>query len=248
MKKHLFTVAMAITLLATGCTGGGDKVKTETDTNSTSTEQQAVEVKEMAGADLEAMQDDKKAKENYLVIDVRPVEEYQAGHLPHAINVLSDDIVADPSILSDYKDKAIVTYCNTGKRSLAAAEALVGAGYTDVTNAEGVKNYEYKNLITYSNVTGKQLEEIAQAGGVTIIDARDAKDYEAGHLPGAINVLPGESANNLDKIPQGTPVYTYCYTGNKSGQVAQELIDAGYTDVYNSIDGTKEYEFTLVTE
>lgn len=48
----------------------------------------------------------------------------------------------------------------------------------------------------------------------------------------------------LADIPKDKPVYTYCYSGNKSIEVAKILKAEGY-EVYNSNDGTKEYEFTL---
>lgn len=44
------------------------------------------------GADLAAIQADNKKKEDYLVIDVRKAEEYNAGHLKHAINIPLEEI------------------------------------------------------------------------------------------------------------------------------------------------------------
>ena len=64
-----------------------------------------------------------------------------------AKNVPLDDIKNDPSVLDADKDKKIVLYCNSGKKSGEAQDALLAAGYTDVVNADGVKNYEY-DLVT----------------------------------------------------------------------------------------------------
>ena len=39
----------------------------------------------------------------------------------------------------------------------------------------------------------------------------------------------------------------YCYSGNRSSVVSQKLIDLGYKNVYNALDGTKEcnYKFEI---
>ena len=201
------------------------------------------EIKSIDAAELEKMQLDKKLKEQNLVVDVRSKEEYDAGHLSHAINIGVDDIVADPSILEEYKDKPIILYCNSGKKSGKAAEALVNAGYKDITNAPGVKEFEY-TLIDIPAVLGKDLQKVADEGNATIIDARDAKDYEEGHLKGAINANADNVKDMLADIPKDKPVYTYCYSGNKSIEVAKILKAEGY-EVYNVNDGTKEFEYML---
>ena len=41
------------------------------------------------------------------------------------------------------KDTKIVLYCNTGNRSGQAFEKLKKLGYTNVSNAQGVKQYKY---------------------------------------------------------------------------------------------------------
>lgn len=34
----------------------------------------------------------------------------------------------------------------------------------------------------------KQVQELISTGNVVFIDVRDSKDFEAGHLPGAVNM------------------------------------------------------------
>ena len=42
------------------------------------------------------------------------------------------------------KDAKIIVYCNTGNRSGQALEKLKKLGYTNVSNAQGVKQYKYE--------------------------------------------------------------------------------------------------------
>lgn len=101
----------------------------------------------MTGDDLVALQADAEEEGKYVIVDVRSAEEYAAGHIKGAKNIPLDDIKNDTSVLDADKDKKIVLYCNSGKKSGEAQDALIGAGYTDVINADGVKDYQY-DLVT----------------------------------------------------------------------------------------------------
>jgi hypothetical protein len=46
-----------------------------------------------------------------IVLDVRPVESYQASHIPGAISIPLADIEANPTGLKLDKDQWIITYC-----------------------------------------------------------------------------------------------------------------------------------------
>lgn len=227
-------VLVGVTLTACGNTATEEKQST------VQTQEQAA-VTEMSGEELDKIMEDNKEKENYLVIDVRSKEEYDAGHVKHAINISVDDLESGLAAIESYKDKKVVTICNTGKKSKDAADKLVAAGFKNVINAQGVKDFEYTTITKVRSVLAAELQKAAEEGNAFIIDARDEKDYLEGHLKGAVNITPDTIDAKIAEVPKDKPVYTYCYTGNKSFQVAAALEAAGYTDINNSLDGTKEY-------
>jgi rhodanese-related sulfurtransferase/DNA-binding transcriptional ArsR family regulator len=47
-------------------------------------------------------------------------------------------------------------------------------------------------------------------GLVTVLDVRPRLEYEAGHLPGAINIPLSELEEHLDELEQGHEVVAYC--------------------------------------
>ena len=65
-----------------------------------------------------------------LLVDVRTPEEYAEGHIPDAINVPVQELEARMAELP--KDRPIVVYCRSGKRSARAASMLQAAGYTSI--------------------------------------------------------------------------------------------------------------------
>ena len=248
MKKLLLTLALVSALTVTGCSNNSEKpadnnAKTEQKTENKSEEKAAI--KEMKGADLEAIEQDKKKKETVLVVDVRSKDEYDQGHVKWAINMPIDTFEQEVSKLDAYKDKAVITICNSGKKSQEAAEILVKNGFKDVTNAEGVKKFEYK-LVKFANILPADLVKASEDTNNVIVDVRDKKDYDKGHIKNAISMPLDEADARLSEIPTDKPVYTYCYSGNKSGQLAQKLVERGNKDVFNSLDGTKEHDLSLI--
>ncbi|WP_018306901.1 rhodanese-like domain-containing protein [Desulfitobacterium hafniense] len=62
-----------------------------------------------------------------------------------------------------------------------------------------------------------------------IMDVRQAKDYEAGHIKGAVNIPWGEAiAQNLVNLPKDKTIMVYCYTGQTAGQTVALLNVAGF--------------------
>lgn len=199
------------------------------------------------GADLAAIQADNKKKEDYLVIDVRKAEEYNAGHLKHAINIPLEEIEARLDEINGYKDKNVVLYCNSGNRSGKALDILKAKGFNKLSNAEGVKEFNY-DLVKFGSINAEEFKKIANDPNVLIIDVREKKDYDAGHMKGAINIPDGEPVDNYKDVlvaNKDKTIVTHCYSGNRSAKLAQILSDKGYK-VLNLLDGTKEHSYELV--
>jgi len=178
------------------------------------------------GADLAAIQADNKKKEDYLVIDVRK-------------NRLDE--------ISAYKDKNVVLYCNSGNRSGKALDILKAKGFNKLSNAEGVKEFSY-DLVKFGSINAEEFKKIANDPNVLIIDVREKKDYDAGHMKGAISIPDGEPVDNYKDVLEANKdktIVTHCYSGNRSAKLAQILSDKGYK-VLNLLDGTKEHSYELV--
>lgn len=76
-------------------------------------------------------------------LDVRTPEEYQDGHLPDAVNLPLDTIGQQAEALFPDKDTVLLVYCRSGRRSQAAAQALVAMGYTDVYDFGGIIDWPF---------------------------------------------------------------------------------------------------------
>ena len=83
---------------------------------------------------------DEKDK-NYLLIDVRTPSEYKKGHIPSALLIPYDEIEKHTEEIS--KEKVIILYCHSGRRSGIALSALKNLGYKKLINFGGITNWTY---------------------------------------------------------------------------------------------------------
>ena len=75
------------------------------------------------------------------LLDVRTPEEFAGGHVDGAVNLPVQDLAAKLATLADKKDKDIVVYCRSGRRSASAKQTLVGAGFKKVHDLGGIGNW-----------------------------------------------------------------------------------------------------------
>ncbi|HYH07096.1 MAG TPA: rhodanese-like domain-containing protein [Thermoanaerobaculia bacterium] len=59
-------------------------------------------------------------------------------------------------------------------------------------------------------ISAEDLRERMKSGNVVIVDVRDAGSYQTSHIAGAIHVPMSSIQANLDLIPKGKDVVTYC--------------------------------------
>ena len=130
--KRVFLIAIVIFLLLTGCSSDDKREVTIHKPNN-------VEVKMISVDEVKNLVDRLDDEENVVLIDVRTKEEYETGHIAGSIN-LPLDIISNIDIS---KDKKIIVYCRSGRRSNLAAVELIGLGYENVYDMGGIEDWPY---------------------------------------------------------------------------------------------------------
>jgi NADPH-dependent 2,4-dienoyl-CoA reductase/sulfur reductase-like enzyme/rhodanese-related sulfurtransferase len=64
-----------------------------------------------------------------------------------------------------------------------------------------------------------------------LLDVRSAKEFNAGHLPGALNIPHTKLRERLDEVPRGVAVKVYCASGFRSYLALRVLRQNGWDDV-----------------
>ena len=81
--------------------------------------------------------------EDFIILDTREQDEYDAGHIPGAILIPYTEIENQAEKMLPDKDALILVYCRSGRRSKIASESLAKLDYTNVKEFGGIINWQY---------------------------------------------------------------------------------------------------------
>ena len=82
--------------------------------------------------------------EEHIILDTREQDEFNEGHIPKAILIPYTEIENKAEEMLPDKDKLILVYCRSGRRSKIAAESLAKLGYTNVKEFGGIIDWPYE--------------------------------------------------------------------------------------------------------
>lgn len=110
---------------------------------------------------------------------------------------------------------------------------IVGCSNTYNNDVKKISSTEVYNNIT----TGKYI----------VIDVREKDEYASGHIQNAINISVDDLSNDILDIVvnKNTNIVVYCRSGARSLKSAENLINLGYTNVYD-MGGILDWTYELV--
>jgi rhodanese-related sulfurtransferase len=73
-------------------------------------------------------------------------------------------------------------------------------------------------------------------GDAYLLDVREADEWAAGHVPGALHIPLGELNTRYLEIDRTPALYVICRSGNRSNHAARVLAGAGW-QAHNVSDG-----------
>jgi rhodanese-related sulfurtransferase len=107
-----------------------------------------------AFAALSATQAVRLMNQGALVIDLRGKDLFDAGHIVDARNVPAATLESQADALKKWRDKSVITYCDTGVNGAGAARTLTKLGFTKVFNLHGGLNAWVKDNLPLTKTAG----------------------------------------------------------------------------------------------
>ena len=98
------------------------------------------------------------------------------------------------------------------------------------------------NIILKHNVPEITVIDASNKKDVVFLDAREQKEYNVSHIPGAIWV--GYEDFNLSRVrsvSKSSRVIVYCSVGYRSEKITEKLINAGFSNSQNLYGGIFEW-------
>ena len=96
----------------------------------------------------------------------------------------------------------------------------------------GISAYRLKKTVT--NLTQEQFIEGYRKA--QLIDVREPKEFDGGHILGARNIPSSQLRQRHKEIRPDKPVYLYCQNGARSGRAAMFLKKKGHNQL-NQLQG-----------
>ncbi|MEV8437393.1 rhodanese-like domain-containing protein [Actinosynnema sp. NPDC051121] len=172
------------------------------------------------------------------VVDVRPVADFAAGHVPGA---LSDPL--RPAFASwlgwlTAPDRPLVIVRNPDQDAdeIAWQAAKIGCGNVVGELAGGMATWTAEGRPTASI----DLVTAADVGRAAVLDVRQRAEFAAGHVPGATHVELGSVADHADELPASRTI-VMCGHGERAMSAASVLRRAGHHDLAVLTGGPREW-------
>jgi len=107
-----------------------------------------------------------------------------------------------------------------------------------------INSFRLKKAVT--NLT--QEEFIQGYRKAQLIDLREPKEFEAGHILGARNIPTTQFRTRYKEIRPDLPVYLYCQNTGRSARAALQLKKKGYNQIYQLQGGFKTWTGKIKTK
>ena len=193
--------------------------------------------------------------EGGIALDVRPGEQYAAGHVPGSINIaLSGQfaswagallgLAARPVLIAESQEEVSEARMRLARIGLEDARGYLRGGIAAWIEA-GLP------LSTLPQISVEALREKLGGGGLQVLDVRREPEWAAGHIEGAgwwpldnFKVAPPE-------IDRDVPIAVHCKGGYRSMIACSLLERAGFRNVTNMVGGFDAWQqagLPVVTE
>ena len=180
------------------------------------------------------------ASDEVIFVDTRLSEDFAKGAVRGSLNIPAGWSFATraPWVIDPEKDeRPIVLLAGDEAEASELRDKLSYVGIDNVvgyvTSLRGLQN---------ERVGFVSSEELEGLGDLFVLDVREKYEYEASHIPGAVQLHGGRVMWHLDELPHDRPIVVYCQTGTRSAVVASALRAAGFDDVVELEGSYEGYE------
>jgi glyoxylase-like metal-dependent hydrolase (beta-lactamase superfamily II)/rhodanese-related sulfurtransferase len=173
-----------------------------------------------------------------ILVDVRPIERFAAGHVPGALSIeLRPAFATWLGWLAD-PDRQLVFVVDPDQDRVDLARQALKVGYQHLAGelAGGVPAWEEAGYPTRQ----VRLLPVTELAG-PFLDVRQAAEFEAGHLPGARHVELGAIPLEIAELDDGGSVTVMCGHRERAMTGASLLARTGRGDVAVAVGGPDDW-------
>lgn len=110
-----------------------------------------------------------------------------------------------------------------------------------------VKNESNTKVAEYKRISAQEAKAVIDSEDVIILDVRTKEEYITGHIENSVLLPVTDIAKKADEllVDKNAKILVYCRSGNRSAQAAKQLINMGYTNVYD-FGGITDWSYEII--
>jgi hydroxyacylglutathione hydrolase len=184
--------------------------------------------------------------EGVVALDLRPGDQFAAGHVPGSINIpLSGQFASWAGTLLGLSS-SLVLIGDTAEQLEEGRMRLARVGMEDARGLlqggmEGWSEAGFE-ISSIPQVTVQSLADFRETRELTVLDVRRPPEWEAGHIEGAELWALDRFKAEMPKLDLRTPLAVHCKSGYRSMIACSMLQRAGFENVTNVIGGFDAWE------
>lgn len=176
-----------------------------------------------------------------LMVDVRSKEAFSAAHIPGSINIpFGPTLPTWAGWVLPYERPTLLVL-DEPSRMAEATTHLLRVGFDDIQGYldGGIDAWETGGfpVAVLPTISVHGLQHRLQSSQPTVLDVRTEKEWNAGHIDGAIHIHGGQLQERMQEVPRDKPVAVICGSGYRGSIAASFLQRAGYESVCNVLGG-----------
>ena len=179
--------------------------------------------------------------EGEIALDVRPGDEFAAGHVPRSINIALSGQFASwaGTVLGLSAHPVLIAATDAQIEEARVRLARVGIEVLDGYLAGGIATWKDAglSLATTPQITVQQLESCLQTDHLQVLDVRREPEWDAGHIDGAAWWPLDNFRVSPPEINHDVALAVHCKSGYRSMIASSLLQRAGFTHVLNVVGG-----------
>ena len=113
-------------------------------------------------------------------------------------------------LISAERGGVFITYAIADPQVLVLASAFRHIGELRLSEIQALTRAFLGERDLLEKVDSKTLIRRIRRGEVTLLDVRPTREYEAGHIPGAVSVPLEELKRSIAKLPKNREIVAYC--------------------------------------
>jgi glyoxylase-like metal-dependent hydrolase (beta-lactamase superfamily II)/rhodanese-related sulfurtransferase len=194
------------------------------------------ELKAIPPAELKSLLED-----GMIVLDVRPGDQFAAGHVPGSINIaLSGQFAtwagtilglsSHPVLIADTPEQLAEARLRLARVGIEAERGYLQGG------VEGWKRAGF-DLAQLPQITAPELQQRLSENQLRVLDVRREPEWKAGHLEGAAWWPLDRFRVSMPEVDLSLPLAVHCQSGYRSMIACSLLQRAGFKNVMNVAGG-----------